>query len=238
MLRAYPQTVAELSWYYEQAPSEVGPLKSTWPAEVRAAAERWGAHNNPPDENRSHPVHVPASQPSCTAPEENWHAIAAAGRERRIRAALAGANHAARRDPRWTCPAPPSWVLRLRFRELVLPARVPFGLSGQAARRGRPINAAIGIRLNPARGPGNLAHLVPAALDAWKAARTRRGIASWTDQLGIRLGPDGGCTAAERDLSRVIAQQCELLEAQAIAQYRTAIVRVPERVRRAARDAA
>jgi hypothetical protein len=231
MLRAYPQTVSELSWYFEQAPSEVGPLKSTWPAEVRAAAERAGARDD-----RPHLVHVPSSQPSSVAPEPNWHAIAAAGRERRIRAALAGADHAARRDPRWICPAPPSEVLRLRFRELVLPARVPFGLSGQAARRGRPINAAIGIRLNPARGPGNLAHLVPAELDAWKAARTRRGIASWTDQLGIRLGPDGGCTAAERELGKVIAQQCELLEAQAIAQYRNAIVRVPERVRRAARE--
>jgi hypothetical protein len=231
MLRAYPQTVDELTWYYEQAPSEVGPLKSTWPAEVRAAAERAAGRDD-----RPHLVHVPSGQPSCTAPEPNWHAIAAAGRERRIRAALAGADHAARRDPRWTCPAPPSEVLRLRFRELVLPARVPFGLSGQASRRGRPINAAIGIRLNPARGPGSIAHLAPAALEAWGRSRSRLSAPVWVDRLGIRLGPDGGCTAAERELSKVITQQCELLEAQAVTQYRTAIVRVPERVRRAARE--
>jgi len=127
-------------------------------------------------------------------------------------------------------------VLRLRFRELVLPARIPFGLSGQAARRGRPINGAIGIRLNPARGPGNLAHLTPAAIEAWGRARSTLSAPAWVDRLGIRLGPDGGCTAAERELGRRIVEQCELLEETAIARYRSAILRVPERVRRAARS--
>src|SRR5207237_1234687 len=98
-------------------------------------------------------------------PDESHPALVAVARERRIRAALAGAGPDV------------ELVLRLRFREPLPQCRIPFGLDGSAARRARPIDACIGVRLTPMRGVGNVAHLTRAAVDAWEAARARVDVA-------------------------------------------------------------
>lgn len=149
------------------------------------------------------------------------HALAAVRFESRVRAALRNAGEEI------------ATILRLRFREVLPPSRIQFGLYGASAPRGRPIAGAIGVRLHPVRGPGNLAHLTDAARAAYGATRTRRDLPAWVDALGRKLAQPH-VTQQERALGKAIAQQCELLELAALAAYKKAQVRVPPRVVRAA----
>lgn len=227
-LIAHQREVADLEWYWNDSAGEMQALRSTWTESLLASSGRSGAMIGTSEDGgvtedvglRCGPVYVPKGGSPGTGREMDHAALHAATRERCIRTAI----HAAGLQV--------ELVLRLRFREPLPQCRVPFGLAGEVApRRGRLMTEAMGVRLTPARGPGSLAHLTPTA----RSSSTVADVARWANELGARLA-HGKASAEDRDLQRAIARECEALELEAIQRYRAGIVRVPERVRRQARE--
>jgi hypothetical protein len=217
----------ELSWYFDEAEGAIKQLRSTWIETIRKDVGRDAVAPG----LRCGPIYVHSSQHAYRPTAEmNDAAMAAAARANRISAAL--------REARWTPTAmftpPPLWpadVLQLRFREKLDECRFPFGVMGFAARRARPLDV---VRQVAVRGCGNMAHLTPAALEAWGRTRTTLSAPRWVDQLGRRLQQGKAADEGERTLGKLVAQQCAALELRALEAYARARQRVPDAVRRAA----
>jgi hypothetical protein len=232
LLRVDPRN--DLAWFFNEAVAEIAALRSTWPQEARAKAERSGTR----DPLRNY-VYVPSGELHSQARGFDGRAVAAATRHRRIAAALTGVGHEVEH------------VLRLRFGEVLTAARAMFS-AGDADRvrttllaagaknrvtRERARLTAISRRAQLERGPGSVAHLTEAALVAYAAARTTRTLEAWVDHLGQRLS-SGTASAPERALQTEIRRQAEKLVARAWVRYQEQAIRVPDLVRRRAADRA
>lgn len=233
MLRVDPRDEADLLWYFNDAAGEIRALRSTWPQEARANAERSSSGTGVV--LRQGQVHVPSSQLHPQPRGIDGRAIAAVTLEKRIRRQLAAAGPDA------------ELALQLRYREVLTPSRAVFG-AGDSDRMRRTLDAAsskdkvqrerarltaINQRARPERGPGSLAHITAAAFIAYAGARSTLPIERWVDRLGQRLAA-GGATEAERTLQREITRQADALVLRAWQAYRRAPGRVPEAVRRRA----
>lgn len=128
-------------------------------------------------------------------------AVAAATKERRMHEALELAGPGARE------------VLRLRFREILPAARIPFGVVGGADPKASGALTLIAVRRTLLRGAGSAAHLTRAAIDAHATAvkfGVNLAIGAWVDRLGLTL-QRGRATPAERLLGRAIAREVHKL---------------------------
>jgi hypothetical protein len=153
----------------------------------------------------------------------------------RVARTLARADDLARAltEPAWTCPAPPSHVLRLRIREFLPPSRWAFDpLYRPLREQEKRQPTMISVPQTKIRGPGNLAHLVPAALLAWKRSRSILTVERWADRLG-RVLAQPVAPVETRELGRQVKLECEMLEALAFAFFRRGRTHVPHRVQRA-----
>lgn len=242
MTHSHARDIADLEWFYAEAEGAikrgVRSGQSTFEAEMEARSRRAQAAElavYPPTPElgagvlwhdaglRCGPVYVGQGDARGFVPDlpdEEHPAMIAVARERRIRRALAGAGPDV------------ELALRLRFREVLQPRRIPFGLAGSSGRRARPLAACLGVRLTPARGPGNLAHLTAAAAEAWTIARTCLDLSRWVDRLGGRVHHQGAVSPMERSLVKAIAKECEALELSALDAYTRARPRLPDRMRR------
>ena len=228
MLRVDPR--GELLWFWNDAVAEIAALRSTWPQEARAKAERSGSR----DPLRNY-VYVPTGELHSQARGFDGRAVAAASKYRRIAAALAAAGPETEH------------LLRLRFGEVLTAARAMFSASDadrvrttllaagakNKVTRERARLTAISRRAQLERGPGSLAHLTEAALVAYAAARTTRTLEAWVDHLGQRLS-SGTASGPDRALQAEVRRQAEKLVARAWKRYQEASGHVPELVRRRA----
>ena len=231
MLRVDPK--GDLFEYFNVLRDEIAAVRSTWPQEARAKAERSGTR----DPLRNY-VYVPTGELHHQARGFDGRAVAAASKYRRIASALAAAGPEAEE------------ILRLRFGEVLTAARAMFSaidadrvratLHAAGAKdkvtRERVRLAAINRRAQFERGAGSVAHLTEAILSAYAAARTMLPVERWTDRLGQRLA-SSSASEAERALQLEVRRQCEKLVMTAWRRYQEQVGHVPDLVRRRARAA-
>lgn len=251
MFRADPREIADIFWMLNESEGDVKRLRSTWSDETQAIIERSRPRHIRIDDlwydaalQLSGLIYVPKPVSSVAHYSMDPRALAAVRKEVRVRSALVASGERVfeilrrtYREPLLACSAHPPPHLAPLIDRPRPGCRVTFGLDGVSGRRGRPIDGAFGVMLTPLRGPGSAAHLTLAAVAAHARERTQLDVSRWLDRLGSRVCA-GQATPGEFDVAAEVRRQATALvygEQGALHAYRAAGVRVPERVRRAAR---